>query len=346
MANIYSDMGRFLQESFSIDDTFKKSSDKKLNESLQESFDNQVTLPEVLGWLSEHETAYEDCKRHFGMDFDDPDFDEIITVHDLEEWISEHEGLWADYLNHFNITDPFLDESLKESVEDDDLTEVFLKYHEDADNFRANQSGFDAMYEILSKYGDPDEYVDEVFKRAPREEQLKMVSLITPKNMDESLKEDFSDARPAATKIFNFIEMGADPADILDELLRFLPDSALVDFADYYGENFLGIGDDWDLDESLKESLNESINNFKDPIILNVEIKAGPKLEPSSRSSYVTKYYANMFNELANQSIKPEILVDNQDGSGEICFPGRDDLIDILKSQFEKKHEYHVVEII
>ena len=131
-------------------------------------------------------------------------------------------------------------------VEDDDLTEVFLKYHEDADNFRANQSGFDAMYEILSKYGDPDEYVDEVFKRAPREEQLKMVSLITPRNMDESLKEDFSDARPAATKIFNFIEMGADPAAILDELLRFLPDSALVDFADYYGENFLGIGDDWE----------------------------------------------------------------------------------------------------
>ena len=338
MANIYSDMGRFLQESFSIDDTFKKLSDKKLNESLKESFDNQVTLPEVLGWLSEHETAYEDCKRHFGMDFDDPDFDEIITVHDLEEWISEHEGLWADYLNHFNITDPFLDESLKESVGDDDLTEIFLKYHEDADNFRANQSGFDAMYEILSKYGDPDEYVDEVFKRAPREEQLKMVSLITPRNMDESLKEDlrhsytesdldklgipvgayledpekynelfgtnyntakyydladfqqehwynqlmkklrnrphdeiryeshrghdivivyytikhrnvqedFSDARPAATKIFNFIEMGADPAAILDELLRFLPDGALVDFADYYGENFLGIGDDWE----------------------------------------------------------------------------------------------------
>lgn len=168
MATIYNDMGRFLQESFSIDDTFKKLSDKKLNESL------------------------------------------------------------------------------KESIGDNDLTEIFLKYHEDADNFRANQSGFDAMYEILSKYGDPDEYVDEVFKRAPREEQLKMVSLITPRNMDESLKEDFSDARPAATKIFNFIEMGADPAAILDELLRFLPDDALVDFADYYGENFLGIGDDWE----------------------------------------------------------------------------------------------------
>lgn len=168
MANTYSEMNRFLQESFDIEDAFKKLSDKKLNESL------------------------------------------------------------------------------KESVEDDDLTEVFLKYHEDADNFRANQSGFDAMYEILSKYGDIDEYVDEVFKRAPREEQLKMVSLITPKDMDESLKEDFSDARPAATKIFNFVEMGADPAAILDELLRFLPDDALVDFADYYGENFLGIGDDWE----------------------------------------------------------------------------------------------------
>lgn len=33
MANIYSDMGRFLQESFSIDDIFKKSTRKHLNES-------------------------------------------------------------------------------------------------------------------------------------------------------------------------------------------------------------------------------------------------------------------------------------------------------------------------
>lgn len=66
------------------------------------------------------------------------------------------------------------------------------------------------------------------------------------KKLDESLQEDFSDARPATTKIFGFVEMGADPAAILDELLRFLPDDALVDFADYYGENFLGIGDDWE----------------------------------------------------------------------------------------------------
>ncbi len=181
MSNMYSDMGRFLQESFTIDNTFKKSTKRSLKESvkksskrlLKEDFDNQVTLPEVLGWLSEHDTAYEDCKRYFEVDFDDPNFDakaEGITVDDLEDWISEHDSLWSDYVDYFE----------------------------------------------LSEY------------------------------LDESLKEDFSDARPSSTKIRNFIEMGADPAAILDELLRFLPDSALTDFADYYGENFLGTGDDWE----------------------------------------------------------------------------------------------------
>lgn len=90
------------------------------------------------------------------------------------------------------------------------------------------------MYSEMGRFLQESFNIENTFKKSAK------------RSLKESLKEDFADARPASTKISNFIEMGADPAAILDELLRFLPDSALADFADYYGENFLGIGDDWE----------------------------------------------------------------------------------------------------
>lgn len=60
------------------------------------------------------------------------------------------------------------------------LVSDFMRYHEDRDNYASNNAGFDKMYDILNKYGDEDEDVDVVFKRAPREDQLKMIELIKP----------------------------------------------------------------------------------------------------------------------------------------------------------------------
>lgn len=60
------------------------------------------------------------------------------------------------------------------------LVDEFMKYHEDFDNYHRNPSGFDNMYKILSKYGSEDEDVDEVFNRASKEDQLKMIELIKP----------------------------------------------------------------------------------------------------------------------------------------------------------------------
>lgn len=75
-----------------------------------------------------------------------------------------------------------LDESLEEcgdpEIMEEGLVDTFLKYHDDANN--ANNPGFDKMYAILSKYGDETEPVDEIFLRAPADEQKEMVSLITP----------------------------------------------------------------------------------------------------------------------------------------------------------------------
>lgn len=94
---------------------------------------------------------------------------------------------------------------INESMDSDELLELFLKYHEDADNYRNNSYRFEKMYEILSKYGDQTENVDEIFLRAPHSEQVEMVNLIAPapsediyesrksKRMSKKLKEDLND---------------------------------------------------------------------------------------------------------------------------------------------------------
>lgn len=94
---------------------------------------------------------------------------------------------------------------INESMDSDELLELFLKYHEDADNYRNNSYRFEKMYEILSKYGDQTENVDEIFLRAPHSEQVEMVNLIAPapsediyesrksKRMSKKLKEDIED---------------------------------------------------------------------------------------------------------------------------------------------------------
>ena len=104
------------------------------------------------------------------------------------------------------------------------------------------------IYSDMGRFLQESFNIESTFKESLKEVCETGVNLDASSNVNES----FEDARPGSTKIRNFIEMGADPADILDELLRFLPDgatidgTALADFADYYGENFLGIGDDWE----------------------------------------------------------------------------------------------------
>ena len=105
-----------------------------------------------------------------------------------------------------------------------------------------------------------------------------------------------------------------------------------------------------DLDESkLNEVLSES--KFKDPIRFKISITESPILKQESdkyalRPSYIKKAMSGRFDDLANIFIKPEVLINNQDGSGEICFPGREDLIDIIRDYFSKKYKYHEIEIL
>ena len=73
------------------------------------------------------------------------------------------------------------EEEIEKTEESDELLETFMEYHEDAENYKNNISGFRKMYEILEQYGNSEEKVSEVFKRAPKEDQERMVQLITPK---------------------------------------------------------------------------------------------------------------------------------------------------------------------
>lgn len=245
MANIYSDMGRFLQESFSINDTFKKSARKHLNESRDypsewltdaDMFDDGQTI------VAKKNIPYDDIDSVQEI-LDEDKINKIFKIKDGMAIIPKGtvaklvmlngpSGGWPEIeINGVQILFAgdlkpwFANIQVSESLKEDYETDVDLPYDPDApyNVYADTQSDPDAPYNVD---------MDSSYELDPD----------APYNVNES----FSDARPAATKIFNFIEMGADPADILDELLRFLPDGALVDFADYYGENFLGIGDDWE----------------------------------------------------------------------------------------------------
>ena len=69
---------------------------------------------------------------------------------------------------------------IKKPVLASSMTDEFLRYHEDADNYRNNEAGFNKMYTILDKYGTEDEDVDELFERATEADQIRMINLIKP----------------------------------------------------------------------------------------------------------------------------------------------------------------------
>ena len=69
---------------------------------------------------------------------------------------------------------------IKKPVPASSMTDEFLRYHGDADNYRNNEAGFNKMYTILDKYGSDDEDVDVLFERATDEDKKKMLDLIKP----------------------------------------------------------------------------------------------------------------------------------------------------------------------
>ena len=72
-----------------------------------------IDYTEILGWLSEHEQAYEDAEMFFsakGLTLED------VPVDDLLSWMQEHDQLWSDFCDKFG-------NPLNESVEQKPLVE-------------------------------------------------------------------------------------------------------------------------------------------------------------------------------------------------------------------------------
>ena len=194
MANIYSDMGRFLQKSFSIDDTFKKSAKKSLNESIND------IIKYAIEYYRNNSFGYSSLK-----DYVETDFAYFPKAKQNEIYKKMKKAL-----------------NLKEDYE----TDVDLPYDPDApyNVYADTQSDPDAPYNVD---------MDSSYESD------------APYNVNES----FSDARPGHTRVLEFVDdYGVDAEQIFYELLRYLPDSTLVNFADYYGNLFMNLEE---LDESL-----------------------------------------------------------------------------------------------
>ena len=246
MSNIYSDMGKFLQESFSIDDTFKKSARKHLNESRDypsewltdaDIFDDGQTI------VAKKNIPYDDIDSVQEI-LDEDEINKIFKIKDDMAIIpkgtvaklvmlSGPSGGWPEIeINGVQIlfagdlkswfANIQVSESLKEYYE----TDVDLPYDPDApyNVYADTQSDPDAPYNVD---------MDSSYESD------------APYNVNES----FSDARPGHTRVLEFVDdYGVDAEQIFYELLRYLPDSTLVNFADYYGNLFMNLEE---LDESL-----------------------------------------------------------------------------------------------
>ena len=105
--------------------------------------------------------------------------------------------------------------NVKESF-DKELVDKFMEYHEYPGNYDDNMEAFDKVYDMLDTYAKEDENpdnmtVDELFVRAPRSEQEKMIKLIKP-NIKEALYTDtklYKEAVNISEMLSNFIsELG------------------------------------------------------------------------------------------------------------------------------------------
>lgn len=87
---------------------------------------------ELIDWLSEHETAYDDAQRHFGEK-------ELIEVpvDELISWIYEHNQLCVDFIEHFDANSESYDYNL-EIYDLDALIDMFESDMDDRKESKEN----------------------------------------------------------------------------------------------------------------------------------------------------------------------------------------------------------------
>lgn len=234
---------------------------------------------------------------------------------------------------------------------DNDLVDKFVEYHEDPDNYNHNREAFDKVYEMLDTYAKDDEnpdnmLVDELFVRAPRSEQEKMVKLIKP--IKESLYTDtklYKEAINISEMLSNFIsELGKiNTSDFMvDGDFEIL--NRATEVLDGFATSYSYIMDNEDVFESKKcpdcgneictcdktsENLEEAGRATAELRKPRSVIKKEDKLY--SRDDVWAKVYDELSSEVENEGPKGEIYkeVDIPRGKrfiGPYSGPGNDDL--------------------
>lgn len=74
-------------------------------EKTDDDLDESVGIESIIGWLAEHDQAYDDALAHFKTD----DLNSV-SESDLIDWIGEHDELYQDYLNFFKLEEGLWDD--------------------------------------------------------------------------------------------------------------------------------------------------------------------------------------------------------------------------------------------
>ena len=74
-------------------------------EKTDDDLDESVDVESIVGWLAEHDQAYDDALAHFKTD----DLNSVSEA-DLIDWIGEHDELYQDYLNFFKLEEGLWDD--------------------------------------------------------------------------------------------------------------------------------------------------------------------------------------------------------------------------------------------
>lgn len=187
---------------------------------------------------------------------------------------------------------------LNEQVVTESLVDTFLKYHDDADN--ANNPGFEKMYAILSKYGDESEPVDEIFLRAPEDEQKEMVSLITPAEKIEECGDP---------ELMEEGAIGSALGAVAGAAITKSPSGAIkgAQIGDAIGDT---VGDIFNKDEELTEDIEDvSVTTSDETMTMTTKEDGGVVIETSPNEEEIEEYSG----EEMIAPLEPETEVDVED---------------------------------
>ena len=127
----------------------------ELNESLTEDM-NTTIVTNIVDWLADHETAWEDCCNYFGVD---PDSEELYTVDkdELLDWVSEHKQLSSDLLRHWGA-----EWAIQESYKRNRKLKESFNYGDKLMGRAIPEGLYDEICRLLTDYENPNDAITPV----------------------------------------------------------------------------------------------------------------------------------------------------------------------------------------